>query len=457
MLDSQQMTKKRIALTLMILLALCLCASVWAQDEIPRPMTLADAFRIALERNPSVAAARSELKGRGANLDAQKARWLPTLSAGWDWRTQQSLPRPINIGGGTISLISQRTTTRDLALTLSQTFYQSGLSEAIGVAHQQVQASGASLEDARRQLLKQVAATYHTILADRELAHVADEAVSAAERHLELVNARIEAGTAAPADRLSVEAELADARYESVRTINAVWQALAELQALLALPPETLPMLDEAPQLDYSHGKLENWIDEALAQRPDMIAQQHQVRAVGLSVTQAKIATGVSLSVVGQASYGKYTGTTGESWWVGAGASFPLHDRQAQAEVDQAWANLQTARHRLSELELSVTREVAQAWYALGDASEGVVAAEASVQAATTNLDSTREQYAAGVTDIIKVTDAELNWRRARGQLVQARYDRNVAYYNLLAGSGRLLTESDTTTPTEQGETVIEQ
>lgn len=450
MLDSHLMTNQYLAMPLMIFLALCLCTSAWAQDEIPRPLTLQDAFRIALERNPSVAAAESELRGRWANLDVQKGHRLPTLSADWDWRTQQALTQPIMTG-------TDRTTSRDLSLTLNQTFYESGLSEAIGAAHQQVQASEASLEDTRRQLLKQVAATYHTILADRELAHVADDAVSAAERHLELVNARIEAGTAAEVDRLAIESELANARYESVQAVNAVWQALAELQALLALPPETLPMLGEAPELDYSRGKLENWIEQALADRPDMIAQQHQVRAVGLNVTQAKIGAGVSLSVVGEASYGRYTNTSGESWWVGAGASFPLHDRQAQAEVDQARANLQTTHQRLSELKLTITREVAQAWYALGDASERIAAAEASVEAAATNLDSTREQYAAGVADIIKVTDAALNWRRARGQLVQARYDRNVAYYNLLAGSGRLLTELHATTATEQGEMVTAQ
>ena len=365
------------------------------------------------------------------------------LTANGDWSTQQSLT-------------SNRTTSKDLSLTLNQTFYESGLSESISAAHLQVQASEASLENSRRQLLKQVAATYHTILADRELAQVAEDAVRAAEQHLEMVNANIEVGTAAEADRLAIESELADARYESVQAVNAVWQALVELQALLALPPETLPMLGEAPELDYSRGKLENWIDEALAQRPDMVAQQHQLRATELNVDQAKIAAGVSLSVVGQASYGQYTDTSGESWSVGAGASFPLYNRQAQAEVDQACANLQTTHQRLSELKLTVTREVAQAWYALGNASERIAAAEASVEAATANLDSTREQYAAGVGDIIKVTDAELNWRRAQGQLVQARYDRNVAYYNLLAGAGRLLTESDATIPPEQEQTVIE-
>jgi len=389
------MTKKWIVLTLMILLALSLCAGAWPQDDLPRPLTLEDAFQIALERNPSVAAAASELDARRANLGANKAHRLPTLTAGWNWHAQQSLSQAMMTG-------TNRSTSRDLSLTLNHTFYESGLSESISAAHQQVQASEASLENARRQLLKQVAATYHTILASQELAQVADDAVSAAEHHLEMVNAKIEVGTAAKVDRLAIESELAGARYDFVQAVNAVWQALAELQALLALSPETLPMLGKAPQLDYSRGKLENWIEQALAERPDIIAQRHQLRAAELNVDQAKIAAGVSLSVVGQASYGQYTDNSGESWSVGAGASFPLYNRQAQAGVEQARASLEAARQQFSELKLTVTREVAQAWYALGNASERIAAAEASVQAATANLDSTREQYAPACSSTVR-------------------------------------------------------
>jgi len=451
MLDSNPVPKRYFILPLLIFFAFWLSTNGWAQDELPRPLTLQDAFRIALERNPSVATAESDLAGRRASLGAQKARWLPTLSAGWNWQTQQSLSGSGGLTGG-----GRRTTSRDLSLTLSQTFYESGLSESISIAHQQVQASEASLENSRRQLLKQVAATYHTILASRELAHVAEDAIRAAEQHLEMVNARIEAGSAAPVDRLSVQAELADARYESVQTVNAVWQAIAQLQALLALPPDTVPIIGEAAEIDYSPGELESWIDEALAQRPDIIAQQHQVRVAELNVEQTKIAAGLSFSVMGEASYGRYTDTNGENWWVGAGASFPLHDRQAQAQVKQARASLEAARQQLSELALSITQEVSQAWYALRNASQRVVAAQASVEAARANLDSTQERYATGIAGIIEVTDAELNWRRASGQLVQARYDRNIAYYNLLAGAGRLLTESHAMAPRKQEKTVIE-
>ena len=50
MLGNYQMTEKCIALMLMILLALCLCTSAWAQDDLPRPLTLEDALQLALER-----------------------------------------------------------------------------------------------------------------------------------------------------------------------------------------------------------------------------------------------------------------------------------------------------------------------------------------------------------------------------------------------------------------------
>ncbi|MGC9317517.1 MAG: TolC family protein [Armatimonadota bacterium] len=410
-------------------------------QEAPQSLTLQEALALALERSPAVAAAESDLRGREAALDSQKGRWLPRLTSDWNWRWQQSLPRSVNIGGGTIVTQRQRTTTRDLSVTLSQVFWQSGLPEAIASSRQQVRASEAGLENQQRQLLVRVAATFLTILGNRELAQVAEEAVTASERHLELVEARIEAGAAAPADRFPVEAELADARLQSVTAENAVWQAIAELRSLLALPPDALPLLRGELEEREARGDLQAWIDEALAQRADLRAQRYNVRGAELSVSQAEIDAGLSLSLQGSADYGRYSGTSGESWWLGAGASFPLHDRQARAAVDQAEASLESSRQRLAELELSVAQEVSQAFYALEDASQRVAAAEASVAAAATNLEAAQARYAEGAAYIIEVTDAELSWRRASTSLVQARFDRTLAYYQLLAAAGRLLTE----------------
>ncbi len=426
-------------LALVVFSLLLMTASAYAQEQARQVLTLEEAMRLALERNPSITGARTAADAARASLRGQKGRRLPTLSFDASSRISESLSRDVNVGGSTVRSGGGRSETSDLQLTLTHTFYQSGRDEAIDEARARVHASEAGIANAQRTLLADVAATFYAVLADRELAEAAEDAVGPAEQHLQLVDARIEAGTVAPADRLTVEAELADARFESVRTLNAVWTTLSDLRALLALPSDELPLIRGDLDTARARGELEEWIEEALASRPDLEAQRARVRGSELALDRAEIDAGLSVSVQGQADYGRHTGTTGDTWYIGGSLTFPLFDRQAGASVDAAKANLQNARETLAEQELSVSRQVSSAWYGLRDAEERVTAAEASVAASAKSLEAARERYAAGVATIIEVTDAEVAWRRARGNLVQARYDRNVAWYQLLAAAGRPL------------------
>lgn len=424
------------------LVAVCLAGSAAAapaQDQPPHLLTLDEAMRLALERNPSINVAEAGAEGARASLRGQRARRLPTLDFGASGRISESLSRNVVVGGDTIRSGGGRSETSDVQLVLTHTFYQSGRDEAIDEARLRARAGDAGIEDARRRLLVDVAGTFYGVLARQELAEVAEDAVAAAQRHLDLVDARIEAGTVAPSDRLTVEAEMADARFEATRTINAVWTTLADLRALLALPTDELPLIRGDLDGAYPGGDLEDWIAEGLQARPDLEAQRLRVRASELALKQARIDAGLSLSVQGQADYGRHTGNTGDTWFIGGGLSYPLFDRQARASVDSAEAGLESARETLAEQELSVSRGISAAWYTLSDATARVAAAEASVAASAVSLEAARERYAEGIATIIEVTDAELSWRRARGNLVQARYDRNVAWYQLLAAAGRPL------------------
>jgi len=143
--------------------------------------------------------------------------------------------------------------------------------------------------------------------------------------------------------------------------------------------------------------------------------------------------------VQGQAEYGRFTGTSGDTWSLAAGASFPLFDRTATAEVARARASLEASRQHLAELELSVTREVSQAWHALTDAAERVTSAEASLAAAIGALEAAQARYAQGAATVIDLTDAKLTRRAASARVVQAHYDRNVSHYELPAAAGRIL------------------
>jgi len=226
-----------------------------------------------------------------------------------------------------------------------------------------------------------------------------------------------------------------------VRAANAIWQVIADLKALLGVGAGSPLRLDGQPTVVPELGQLTDWLEGALAQRPDVQRQNASLRASRYALRQACIGDGLSVSVTGQADYGRYTSNTGESWWVGAGVSYPLYDRASDAQVDAAEARLRASQESLAELELSVAREVEKAWYAATNADQLIEAVDAAVRAADINLEAARERYAEGVADIIEVTDAELSWRRARANRVQARYDRDVAYYQLLAATGRPLIE----------------
>ena len=100
-------------------------------------------------------------------------------------------------------------------------------------------------------------------------------------------------------------------------------------------------------------------------------------------------------------------------------------------------ARLVGAEQRLAASELNVGREVEQAWYGLTNANQRVTAGEVSVRAAENALAAARERYTDEVAIITEITDAELALRRARANLVQARFDRMVSYYSLLSAAGR--------------------
>ncbi len=423
-------------LWLMTALLLVTAASA---EQLPKTLTLEDCFRLALERNPNLKAAALEVGISRASLTAQKARWWPTLDIGWGARVQQSLPRPIQLPGGTIGSSSARSTSRDLALNLDQTFYQSGLRESIRVADIRVTSSRYSRDDLERRVLAQVAGAFYGVLGSLEMAEVARAGVEAVGENLELVNARVEVGNAAAVDRLPVEVELAEAELEMIRAMNSTWQMMADLRALLALEEGPAPLLSRDTIRLPEPGPLSSWVTEARELRPDLAVQGASVRAAELAVREARIAAGLSVRAAGSADYGKHTGTVGESWSLSVSATYPLGNRALRAEVAAAEGRREIARQRLADLQLNITRDVEQNWYGLRNATERISVAQVGVEAAQTNLAVAQQRYAEGLAIIVEITDAEVSLRRARANLIQARYDQNVAYYQLLAAAGRQL------------------
>jgi outer membrane protein TolC len=431
----------------MILMLGAVLGAGWAmaQDspawEPSQPLTLAQAVERTLQAHPEVRSALASVQRAQAAAVVGRSRQWPQLSADWAVRESQSLSRPVNVGGAVVQASGARQTQRDAELSLSYTVYETGLADSVKRLQVLAAASQAGLPDVHRVLTYEVRSAYYTALAGWRRATVALKSLAAAERHRELVQARIEAGSAPRSDLLPIEVEVARARLDSVRAETALQVAHATLRALLVLPPETpLELADALPE-GTLQPEVGAWLEVAEKSRPDLQAQRLNVRASELGKKVAEDGRGVQLSATAAGDWGRHTGTTGETWQLRLGASYPLFDAgAARAQAQSARAEETMARERLESLRLDLQVEVESACRQLRQAAAAIEAASAARTSAADSLRAAEIRYREGLAIIIEVTDAQVSLSQAEVEEVQTRYDYALALAALSRAVGAEVT-----------------
>ncbi len=429
------------AAPLVVALLTAMFASSLATAQEPGPISMSDAMRMALELRPTIEAAQAGVDSARASVNRARAANLPTIEGYWDWRTRQSLARPVDVGGGTLQSSSGRSDSRDAGVSGNLTLYDSATRASINQAKASAEAAGHRLDDTRYGLMLNVAQLYLTALGQEQLAEVAATAVMAAQQHLAQVDANVAAGVAAQADAYPVRVQLAQAKLQAVTTESRLAQTLADLRVTMGLPPGPPLKLSERLTRIESPDDVDTLLSAALAKRPDVAAEHASVRASRWALRSAKQNAGLSYALTTQGDYGRHTGVTGETWSVSAGVSLPLFDQGARAGVDSAEASLRSAEARMAELELSVRGEIEQQYLALAEAGERITVAQAGEDSARVSLAAAEARYTEGLAIVIEVTDADQSLREAQASRVQALYDYNLAHTRLLSATGADLLE----------------
>ncbi|MEN6548616.1 MAG: TolC family protein [Armatimonadia bacterium] len=421
-----------------------LCFGALAQSESPSPpsgaplqLTLQQALDQALRCHPDVLSAQAAVVQARAQARIQEARRWPTVDLEGSVNKTQSLGRPSNVGGVVIVSSGQRSTQRDAAAVLNYNVYETTREREIRRAQTLAEAQAFGVPDAQRLLAFEVRQAYYNILAQRQLARAMMQSLAAAERHRDMVAARIEAGTAPESDLLPVEVEVAQARLDSVQAETQLDVALASLKALLQLPVDTtLHLADTLPEGTFS-GTAQQLVTLAEQARPDVSEQRLNVRAAQLATEVAKQQRGVQLEAGASADYGRHTGVTGEAWSLQVGATYPLFDAgSARAAAVSAQAQQEQAVQRLSGLLLNLQRDVESALQQLRQTTTGMEVASVARRSAENSLAAAEARYKEGLAIIIEVTDAQVALLQAQVSEVQARYDHSVALASLTEAVG---------------------
>ncbi|MER3474948.1 MAG: hypothetical protein C4335_13200 [Armatimonadota bacterium] len=416
-----------------------LAAAAWAQDsaQVPQPLTLKDAIRIALQKHPSVAIARNQLEQAKARRDQAQARYFPTISPSATYVNQQT--RTALPGFGTrVGTIDETRTD----ISLRQTVFDSGQRElSAAQARRSVESAEQAYRDAVQQKVLSVTTAYYELLRRMALQKVASANVQRAQQTVDVVKAQVEVGVAAQKDVLQAEAELANAQVSLIQARNQVRLAEASLRNELGVGQEVPLQVAEVGDKEAEQlpplGSLEEYLNQAFTQRPDYQRQRISSEIQRLSLRLAQIQAGIQIQ--SDFTYGRRIDPDpGDTRSFTVSATYPLFDGgSARAAVRDARAGYDSALQQLEQLKLTVRLDVEQAYLTRAEAHERLNAARKALEAAQVNYQAALESRKEGVSSLIEVINAQVALVNAETNYVQAIYDLLSADARLQRAVGR--------------------
>lgn len=400
-------TTRRFTSFLMAIAALA--ASVGAQDT-PRPPALAaqyvdertgvgliDAIARALEREPSIRAARTDIDvARGLRAQAG-LRPNPTLTferreepAGTDNQTSVGIEWPLDL------------------------FRRAG---RVQTAERELAATQFAVADRERLLAADVRMLYGAAAAAVRDIGVADDVIAVARRELNLVRARVDLGGTPPLERDLLDVELR--RFEADRLL-AAGRADAALvllkQALGMAPDEPLLLRETIETLVAAHAAAA--VPATIAPRPDVLEAGARVTAAEARIDQARREGRADISVFGTymrmdagfpqqgfSPAGVIERVRGRFNYVAGGAMLmvPLFNRN-QGQVAAAEAQRLGAEARREAVELAARAEVAAAQARDMQAQRAVDLYAGRIRdLARQNLDVVRQTFDLGRATVFEV------------------------------------------------------
>lgn len=436
---------RKVALLLSLLL--CQAAPGLPQSGVgpdqgvpPKPLSLDEAVRTALQNHPALRRAEAAVARAEAEVKEVRASYFPQLSLSGIGK--------IGLSGATGALalpgFPGSPFYRNLAYSANwyQTIFDFGRTKH-RVASQEALAASARLKKNAEEDRIVLAArrAYFSVLEAQRLQQLAEETVK--ERRLTLQRARayFQAQLRSQLDVRLAEANLAEAEANLIQARNTVHTAFAALRAAMGVEGEPAYELQEPGTEILSLPPLEELAQAALKNRPDLNALELKVKsfseAVGFAQSD-RLPEIRGFSAGGQGRFGGTPVKEVQRHGVGAlGFFFPFFTGgRLKAREEEERAELQGALASRDELRQQIRLEVTQAYYQLVDLAERIQAAAQQERAAQDALRLARARFQVQLASFLEVTTAEVALTRAVTNQARALFDYQRARADLQFATG---------------------
>jgi outer membrane protein len=437
-----------------------------ASPDPAKSYSLAELIDIAEHNNPRTRVVWERAKQRADQLGIERSAYFPILAAAAivaDQRAIEPFPKPLAPLGYTIDDIP----IVQPEITLQYLLFDSGKRKAsVGTATAETLTAGANFMQTNQDVAFQVASAYYKLLTAQERLQASKDTLKTAQTTQDAAETQLRNGRSTLPDVLSARAETAQAVFDEASADGDETISRVELREAIGAEPSPdirieAQKSDPLPQLLTV--SIEELIQQALADRPDLLAQGAEVRAANFAIRAARAEYGPRASVSASAaetsmwpttSYGQLGSTSRPTWSVAFDIEWRIFDGGARKhELTASESKRREAGNEMTDKRDRATREVWSAYIAFRTAIRKEEAAVALLESANVSYSASLDAYQYGVKNLVDVVTAEKQLALARLSGVAARSELFLQAVTLEYVTGNLLrSRPPVTKPQPQGQ-----
>ncbi len=391
--------------------------------------SLAELIDLAETHNPATRMAWERARSRGDALGVARSELLPAVAVSALSETSRT-ETYLNT-----RFYRQTFQTFDLAFSLNYTLFDfGGRAGRIAAAKAELLAAGFAFNDVHRQVIFQVQAAYYQLLNAIGQESAARATLANAQAVQQAAEDSLSNGLATLPDVLEARSATARAVYDLQAALGAEDIAHGDLAtALGASPQSSIPVqpIDEIVIPDAAEVSVDEAMDRALAQRPDLMQRLADIRTANARLKEARAAYYPALHAHVAPDPGAFYGVQQALPW---GYTAGLNG-QISFSLDWTIFDGGARRHRVAEAGHDVAAAQAQAALSRDEIENGIWtaysnlktafrqrdAAAALLRASDQSYNSALESYHDGVRNLLDVTEAQRTLAQARSADVLAR------------------------------------
>ncbi len=416
-----------------------LAAAAFMAWQIPaapsaNAQTLPEALSQAYDSNPTLRAARAELRSVNENVPQELSNWRPNVTAGAS--AGKSRTEVDTNSGDTDNNLTPLTANIDV----TQPIYRGGRTIAgTERAENEVRAQRESLRSTEQSVLLSAATSYTDVWRDQAVLQLNINNENVLAQQLEATQDRFEVGEVTRTDVAQAETRFATAVSDRIASEGSLTSSRAAYEEVIGSFPGTLPAPPVPVDLPTSQDEV---VGLAIENNPDVTAAEFVELAAQKNVRQIKGELYPEVSLVGSLSHQDEVSsqdTETDSASIIAQVSIPIYQQGSVSSRVRAAKQISSQRRvQVEEQRRSAEQTAVSSWEALMTAQAQIRSFESAVASAEIALEGVRQENEVGARTILDILDAEQELLDAQVSLVGAQRDEVVAAYQVLSAIGQL-------------------